>query len=68
MRCDQCEALMIQGVFCHEIGCININARYDKEEDRWIQQYKCFECGYMVDKNEVCSMCYDPFDQEIEEE
>jgi hypothetical protein len=21
MKCDQCEALMIQGVFCHEQGC-----------------------------------------------
>lgn len=31
MRCDQCEALMIQGIFCHEIGCVNTNARYDKE-------------------------------------
>ena len=22
-KCDQCEALMINGVFCHETGCPN---------------------------------------------
>ena len=22
-RCDQCVALMINGVYCHEIGCPN---------------------------------------------
>ncbi|KKL55360.1 hypothetical protein LCGC14_2256210 [marine sediment metagenome] len=23
-QCDQCEAMMINGVYCHEIGCPNI--------------------------------------------
>ena len=53
-RCDQCEALMINGMFCHEIGCPNTHARYDEESDTWIRQYKCRECGYMVDKGESC--------------
>lgn len=53
-RCDQCEALMINGVFCHEAGCPNSRARYDKAEDRWIPQRKCRECGNMVDEGEEC--------------
>lgn len=31
IRCNQCEALMINEVFCHETGCPNTNARYDSE-------------------------------------
>jgi hypothetical protein len=54
MRCNQCEALMIQGVFCHETGCPNTHSRYDAEDDRWIKQRECFECGCMVDEDESC--------------
>lgn len=54
MRCDSCEALMIQGMFCHETGCRRINARYDGYEERWINQRKCFECGCMVDYDNLC--------------
>ena len=28
MHCDQCEALMINGVFCHETGCPNSGSRW----------------------------------------
>jgi hypothetical protein len=49
MRCDNCEALMINGLFCHETGCPNTHARYDADEDIWIKQVKCFDCGCMVD-------------------
>ena len=54
MKCDQCEAAMIQGVFCHETGCPNMNNRYDSETGEWIKQRKCFECGYQVDLGEPC--------------
>jgi phage FluMu protein Com len=30
IRCTQCEALMINGIFCHELGCPNTKARYDE--------------------------------------
>jgi hypothetical protein len=36
MTCYQCEAIMIQGVYCHETGC----------PDTWRDQPRdCFECG-----------------------
>ena len=54
MRCDQCEACMINGVFCHETGCPNSSKRYDADSDTWIKQRKCFECGYTVDADDLC--------------
>jgi hypothetical protein len=54
MRCDQCEAAMINGVFCHETGCPNRNSRYDAETDTWIKQRKCFDCGCMVNADDPC--------------
>ncbi len=53
-RCDQCEAAMINGVFCHETGCPNRNSRYDRESDTWIKQRECFECGCTVDADDPC--------------
>lgn len=60
-RCNQCEAAMINGVFCHETGCPNSNSRYDANSDTWIKQRKCFECGCMVDEDDLCcaSLEYD---------
>lgn len=54
IRCDQCEALMINGVFCHETGCPNTHSRYDAESDMWVKQRKCFECGCTVDADDPC--------------
>lgn len=42
VRCSQCEALVINGVACHERGCPN-------------QRRECRECGDMVPKGEVCN-------------
>ena len=55
VSCDQCVALMINGVFCHETGCPNTHSRYDAQEQRWIKQRKCFDCGCMVDAD--CQCC-----------
>ena len=54
IRCDQCEAMMINGVFCHETGCPNTKSRYDVESDNWIRQRKCFDCGCQVDYDDPC--------------
>lgn len=54
MRCDQCVAVMINRVFCHEAGCPNTKSRYDESEGRWIRQVKCFTCGSTVDAGEPC--------------
>jgi hypothetical protein len=49
MNCDQCQALMINGVFCHETGCPN-----DRESGEWIKQRECFDCGCTVDADDPC--------------
>lgn len=54
VRCDQCEALMINGIFCHETGCVNAHSRYDAESGEWIRQRKCFDCGFTVDQDDPC--------------
>ncbi len=54
MRCDQCEAAMINGIFCHEHGCPNACKRYEPAGDVWITQRKCPECGYVVDYDVEC--------------
>lgn len=51
-RCDQCEAMMIQGVFCHEAGCPNTHKRY--RDGEWIVVLKCRECGNDVEEGEAC--------------
>ena len=52
--CDQCEAMMTNGVYCHETGCPNEGSRWSAEESRWIRQRECIECGNMVDEDEMC--------------
>lgn len=59
VRCDQCEALMINGVFCHETRCPNAKKRYDVENDTWYKAYECFNCGREVEDGQICE-CNDP--------
>lgn len=54
VRCNQCEAVIINGLYCHETGCPNAKARYDMESDTWIKQRKCLECGSTVDADDLC--------------
>lgn len=35
MTCNQCEALMINGVFCHETGCPNTHKVYNRKTKEW---------------------------------
>lgn len=35
MKCDQCEAAMINGVFCHETGCPNTHRVWNAETETW---------------------------------
>ena len=53
-HCDQCEAAMINGVFCHETGCPNEKSRWDSDEQTWIPTRVCFECGCLVDAADEC--------------
>lgn len=63
IRCDQCEALMINGVFCHETGCPNTRAKYI--DGQWVKFYECFHCGFEVREGEVCD-CQTPTDNDSE--
>ena len=64
VKCDQCSALMINGVFCHELGCPNMGARWDVEEEQWVKQRTCVECGQRVDEDDLCCMAFDELDAE----
>lgn len=33
--CNQCEAMMINNVFCHEPGCPNESKVWNPEEESW---------------------------------
>ena len=54
MKCDQCEALMINGIFCHEHECINSKKRYNQETETWETMVTCFICGYDFPEGETC--------------
>lgn len=61
--CDQCEAAMIDGVFCHETGCPNQKKRWDPEREQWIRWLECPECGGEVEEGESCD-CREPLEYE----
>jgi len=45
VRCSQCDALVINGVACHERGCPNA-------------MHECAGCGEIIPANQkYCSMC-----------
>lgn len=62
IRCDQCQLVMIQGVLCHETGCVNTYSRYDAESGEWVKRRKCGGCGCSVDADDLCC------DAEVEDE
>lgn len=65
MRCDQCEALMINGVFCHEHGCPNSCKTWVEDREDWVRFVECRECGCEVEEGEQCN-CTD-FEEEEDE-
>jgi hypothetical protein len=54
IHCNQCQMLSINGVACHEIGCPNTGARWDRVNDCWIKQRECRDCGCTVDADDPC--------------
>jgi hypothetical protein len=55
-KCDQCDSVTVNGIYCHEHGCPNRNSRWDAENKRWVKQYECRRCGGKVDIGDSC--CY----------
>jgi len=60
MRCDQCQAANINGVFAHEAGCPNGKKTWQEERQAWVRYVDCFDCGYPVEVGEVCDCRIDP--------
>lgn len=58
MKCNQCNAAIINGVFCHEIGCPNMGKRYNDESEEWVQVHVCSICGYEYEDGEICCEIY----------
>ena len=52
MKCDQCNALYINGVFCHESGCPNEKKKFIDGE--WILMVNCFLCGFEIEEGSIC--------------
>jgi hypothetical protein len=63
ISCDQCEAAMINGVFCHESGCVNSGCRWESGE--WVAYRECWYCGYDVRVGDTCSCEDDPMADEM---
>ena len=55
MNCDQCQAAMINGVFCHESGCPNTKKTWVQDRESWVKFIRCFECGEDVEAGESCN-------------
>lgn len=56
VKCSQCQALVINGMACHETGCLNV-----------VRYWECFKCGYDVKQGETCDCCEDSGTDEDEE-
>lgn len=54
VKCDQCEALMINGTFCHETGCPNSRKTWLPDEGDWVKFLECFDCGCDVREGDSC--------------
>lgn len=35
-KCNQCDSAIINGVYCHEHGCPNIDKFWDEESEMWM--------------------------------
>ena len=55
IKCDQCTAAMINGVFCHETGCPNRHKDWDPEEGCWVEPHSWMD-DYFDEEEEN----YDP--------
>ena len=40
IHCKECSPMMINGVFCHEIGCSNSRKVWDDANEEWVAQAK----------------------------
>ena len=65
MKCDQCEALTINGVFCHETGCPNSKKQW--YVNGWFDVYHCPECGTDYFEDGAAAECCAPVEPQFRE-
>ena len=58
-KCDQCDSATLNGFYCHEHGCPNINKIYDFETESW---------QYPENEIEVEERDSDIYDEESEDD
>ena len=56
-RCPQCEAAVINGIYCHETGCPNERKTWIADRQEWVLFVDCFYCGCEVEENTQCGCC-----------
>ena len=61
-KCDQCDSVTINGLYCHETGCPNARKRYDTDSELWVEVVTCPECGNVYDPEEESCCCESPED------
>jgi len=64
MKCNQCNACMINGVFCHESGCPNQGKKWNPETQEFIKIYTCQECGQEYINEDSLDSCCQPEEEE----
>lgn len=42
-KCNQCDSATINGIYCHEHGCPNINKFWDAENEMWVTEEEIFD-------------------------
>ena len=57
--CDQCDALAINGLLCHETGCPR-----ERRERATLRARTCGECGTVHEEPETAAECCAPVDCE----
>jgi hypothetical protein len=55
MRCNQCEAAMINGLICHETGCTNSRSTWIESHGEWVRFVECRICEADVEVGTVCN-------------
>ncbi len=68
MKCNQCNPVMINGVFCHESGCPNQGKKWNNDTQEFMTVYACQECGSEYFYPESIESCCQPIEEEEEEE
>lgn len=57
MKCNQCNATMINKVFCHESGCPNYGKKWNDDSQEFMTVYTCEECGSEYFYPESLELC-----------